>query len=99
MSMRRSKFTLGPKPATSPTSSPKKHLPKSDLPKVQKPPVVLAPEEEEEDLDDDAGPGDRYGLPKQQLELEYAAVLQERDMLLHQLAGLLEELMAAVPES
>jgi hypothetical protein len=67
---------------------------------VTKPSATYNLEEEEEDQpEEDGGPGDRYGLPRRQLLLEYSGVLQERDLLLHELAGLLEELMAAVPGS
>ena len=100
--MRRSKFTLGPKPADSPTASPKKRLGKFESPrirKIQEPPKELSDEdieaEEEEMGEDDMK---RIGLPRSQLELEYTAVLQEREMLLNQLASLLEEMMIAVPE-
>ena len=100
--MRRSKFTLGPKPAESPTVSPKKRIGKFESPKIRKaeePPKEDSDEEIHEE-EEELGSEDmkRIGLPRSQLELEYTAVLQEREMLLNQLAGLLEEMMIAVPE-
>jgi hypothetical protein len=108
---RRSKFTLSPKPATSPrrpADLKRRTIPTvHDAPKVQTrqspplPPPQPSPgeqiEEEEAFEDDKPLPEGGIKLPRAQLELEYTAVLQERELLLSQLAGLLEELMITVP--
>ena len=98
--MRRSKFTLGPKPADSISASPKKRIPKFESPKIrgtQEPPKDADDHEEQEEEEISEEDIKRSGLPRAQLELEYTAVLQEREMLLNQLAGLLEEMMVAIP--
>jgi hypothetical protein len=64
---------------------------------VQSPPSPPPPEEEEEIIELTPVDPNRSGLPRIQLELEYRACLQEREMLLNQLAGVLEELMLTVP--
>jgi hypothetical protein len=102
---RRSKFTLSPRPAVSPKSSkPRLAPPKRESPKIQiraapPPPPPASPPpadavEEEEVFEEEPVP---IKLPRAQLELEFTAVAQERELLLNQLAGLLEELMVTVP--
>ena len=59
--------------------------------------VEMYNEEEEEIEEENPEDIQRAGLPKAQLELEYTAVLQERELLLNQLAGLLEEKMVTIP--
>jgi hypothetical protein len=108
---RRSKFTLSPKPPVSPQrgAPPKiRTVPAvRDVPKVQarqSPPAPTSPppageQIEEEDIfeDDEQVIEGSIKLPRAQLELEYTATLQEHDLLLNQLAGLLEELMVTIP--
>jgi hypothetical protein len=78
------------------------------VPKVQtrqSPPLSPSPpplpseqiEEEEIFEDEEPVPEGSIKLPRAQLELEYTAALQEHELLLNQLAGLLEELMVTVP--
>jgi hypothetical protein len=101
MSKQRSKFTLGPKPATAAPPFPKKRLApaKRDVPKQQKrtTAVLNVPADEAEREDDPAEDSFTVKLPRAQLQLEYDAILQERELLLNQLAGLLEGLMVSAP--
>jgi hypothetical protein len=55
------------------------------------------PEEEEEIVELTPVDTERSALPRAQLELEYRTALQEREMLLNQLAGVLEDLIVTVP--
>jgi hypothetical protein len=105
--MRRSKFSLGAKPSAAAPALPRKRLPRYDAPRVQPKPASEAPESrcsaaagaEEDEAETDLRPVDaeRAALPRAQLELDYRAALQERELLLNQLAGLLEDLMATAP--
>jgi hypothetical protein len=98
-------FSLGAKPAPA-APSPKKRLPRYETPKIQQKHAPTSPESpessprlEEDEDETDLRPvdSDRAALPRAQLELEYRAALQERELLLNQLAGVLEDLMVTVP--
>jgi hypothetical protein len=96
---RRLKFTLGSGPAVSPKPS-KVRLapPKRESPKIQAhaaaPPPLSLPAVDAVKKDDEPIP---VKLPRAQLELEYVVVVQKRELLLNQLAGVLEEFMVSVP--
>jgi hypothetical protein len=61
--------------------------------KVRSPPSRGEEESEGEIFFEEDAENDLIGLPRAQLELEYAAALQERELLLHTLADLLEKKM------
>lgn len=95
--MRRSRFTLGPKPTDVSPYSPSKTRTQTSPTKrsAQKKSEEVTKEEEEDFIDNDEEDDNNksYGLPRSQLELEYTAALQEREMLLTQLSKLLEDKM------
>jgi hypothetical protein len=99
---RRSKLTLGPRPVVSPKPS-KVRLapPKRESPKIQAraaaPPSLSPPAADAVEEEVFEGEPIPVKLPRAQLKLAYVAVVQERGLLLNQLAGVLEEFMVSVP--
>jgi hypothetical protein len=90
------KFTLGPRP-TADTGRLPKRAPKIESGRSRATTSQLDATEQSGMIDPELGSPERRAMPRVQLELEYQAALQERDVVLHELAACLKDLMVTVP--
>jgi hypothetical protein len=91
------KFTLGPRPtASSPRAAPKR-APKIEVTRSRAASTQADVAEDEYLPEPELALPERKGLPRAQLELEYKAALQEREVVLHELGKCLKDLMVSVP--
>jgi hypothetical protein len=91
------KFTLGPRASGGLARAAPKRAPKIDVAKSRAAPSQADLAEEEYSPEPELALPGRKGLPRAQLELEYKAALQERELVLRELAKCLKDLMVAVP--